>query len=201
MKNKNALATLLVCVLLLLAAGISFAIFNYSGNSSANTINTGKISFVYTEPSNSYVLEDALPILDSDGILQNNYFEFTVSSSVSAPGNITIPYQVSLTPKPVDTGFKALPNSAIRVYLTEVNDNIETAVVSPTGLISLDIPAKRTDSFVIYESTMNHSTATQISKTYRLRAWLTNSLDTSLFEGDDQYQYKFVINIDAESQE
>ena len=61
MKHKKLLIICLFVVLLAIVAGVSFAIFNYSSTSSENTIASGKINFTYTEPSNSYVIDNALP--------------------------------------------------------------------------------------------------------------------------------------------
>ena len=57
-KNKKILIPIKsILLLLILVAGITFAAFNYSNdNPNTNNINSGHISFVYTEPSNKYVV-------------------------------------------------------------------------------------------------------------------------------------------------
>ena len=79
-KKKIIISSIFLGGLLVLMVGVSFAIFDYKDISSLNTIDLGRISMSYTEPSNSYILENALPMSNSEGKNQNNYFEFIVTS-------------------------------------------------------------------------------------------------------------------------
>ena len=82
-QNKRILIPIgSILLLIVLLAGVSFAVFNYSNdNANNNDINSGHISMTYTEPSNEYVVENALPMKDAEGISSTNYFEFSVTTT------------------------------------------------------------------------------------------------------------------------
>ena len=102
-QNKKILIPITsILLLLVLLAGVSFAVFNYSNNNAGNNgINSGHISMTYTEPSNEYIVENALPIKDEEGINSTNYFEFSVTTKVpindTDDEGVSIPYEISIT--------------------------------------------------------------------------------------------------------
>ncbi len=199
-ENFKKYSTVYIVVLLLLViVGISYAIFAVTNLSNENTINLGQISMSYTEPENALVLENALPMADAEGIAQTNYFEFKVMTHATTDADdsngLTIPYEINLGEITVDSDKQALTKDQIKVYLTKVVSGSEEEVVGPILLSNLT--ESSTSDLNIYQARDIHRNAgSEITTTYRLRAWIDENVDSSLF-GSVIYQYKFRVNINS----
>ena len=67
-KKKDFILILIVFVLLIAIAGISYAAFSFAGaGQKLNTITTGAISMEYVESTNVVSMNNALPTTDSTG--------------------------------------------------------------------------------------------------------------------------------------
>ena len=87
-------------LLIIAIIGVSYAAFRFTGEGQrVNTITTGSITMTYTETDNVINLEGALPTTDRTGKTLSDYFEFTVSSSIS--GDVNINYEISAKRKVV----------------------------------------------------------------------------------------------------
>ncbi len=199
-ENFKKYSTVYIVILLLLViVGVSYAIFAVTNLSDVNTINLGQISMSYTEPDNALVLENALPMGDAEGIAQSNYFEFRVMTHATTNANdsngLTIPYEINLGEIEVDADKQALTKEQIKVYLTKVVSGTEEGVVGPILLSNLS--ESSTSDLNIYQARDTHRNAgSEITTTYRLRAWIDEDVDSSIF-GSQIYQYKFRVNINS----
>ena len=199
-ENFKKYSTVYIVILLLLViVGISYAIFAVTNLSDVNTINLGQISMSYTEPENALVLENALPMGDAEGIAQSNYFEFKVmthaTTNADDSNGLTIPYEINLGEIEVDADKQALTKEQIKVYLTKVVSGTEEGVVGPILLSNLS--ESSTSDLNIYQARDTHRNAgSEITTTYRLRAWIDEDVDSSIF-GSQIYQYKFRVNINS----
>ena len=199
-ENFKKYSTVYIVVLLLLViVGVSHAIFAVTNLSDENTINLGQISMSYTEPDNALVLENALPMGDAEGMAQSNYFEFKVMTHATTDADdsngLTIPYEINLGEITVDADKQALTKDQIKVYLTKVVSGSEEEVVGPILLSNLT--ESSTSNLNIYQARDIHRNAgSEITTTYRLRAWIDENVDSSIF-GSQVYQYKFRVNINS----
>ena len=199
-ENFKKYSTVYIVILLLLViVGISYAIFAVTNLSDENTINLGQISMSYTEPDNALVLENALPMGDAEGIAQSNYFEFKVMTHATTDADdsngLTIPYEINLGEIEVDADKQALTKNQIKVYLTKVVSGSEEEVVGPILLSNLS--ESSTSDLNIYQARDTHRNAgSEITTTYRLRAWIDEAVDSSIF-GSQIYQYKFRVNVNS----
>ena len=199
-ENFKKYSTVYIVILLLLVIiGVSYAIFAVTNLSDVNTINLGQISMSYTEPDNALVLENALPMGDAEGIAQSNYFEFKVMTHATTDADdsngLTIPYEINLGEIEVDADKQALTKDQIKVYLTKVVGGSEEEVVGPILLSNLS--ESSTSNLNIYQARDVHRNAgSEITTTYRLRAWIDEDVDSSIF-GSQVYQYKFRVNINS----
>ena len=153
----------------------------------------------YTESENALVLENALPMGDAEGMAQSNYFEFKVMTHVTTDADdsngLTIPYEINLGEITVDADKQALTKDQIKVYLTKVVSGSEEEVVGPILLSNLT--ESSTSNLNIYQARDIHRNAgSEITTTYRLRAWIDEDVDSSIF-GSQVYQYKFRVNINS----
>ena len=197
-KKKMLVTSLLLVALVLLVGGIAYAMFTYSENSNDNTINTGNISMSFTEPSNAYTLTDALPMADEAAKSTLDPFEFTITSHATTKASdtegIEIPYEINLTPLAVDEGKTAIPETSLKVYVTEGGN----PVLGVTKISALQQSTVRSDSKVLFIGKHLHKeNQGLISKTYKLIAWIDEKFDLS-DSSTTSYQYKFKINVNSE---
>ena len=199
-ENFKKYSTVYIVVLLLLVIiGVSYAIFAVTNLSNENTISLGQISMSYTEPENALVLENALPMGNAEGMAQSNYFEFKVMTHATTDaddsGGLIIPYEINLGEIETDADKQALTKDQIKVYLTKVVSGSEEKVVGPILLSNLT--ESSTSDLNIYQARDIHRNAdSEITTTYRLRAWIDEDVDSSIF-GSQVYQYKFRVNINS----
>ena len=183
-KKKNLMAVLGLLGIAAITIGTAYAWFSYSRNGSKeNSISAGTIKLHYQEGNRRIELSDAVPMTDSQGMAQTNYFDFTVTSETSS--TIEIPYYVTVRRS---SDSETTLDSHVKVYLTKVDGNIETPVVlaankytpkfSELGTYTnpnITIPASEKPLF----STTVPINSSNYSQTYRLRMWIDESANFS----------------------
>ena len=168
-KKENIVIIVVLIVMVLAIIGVSYAAFNYSKTGTkVNSITTGSITMTYTETDNVINLSGALPTTDKTGKALSDYFEFTVSSSIT--GDVNINYEIS-----VKKESGTLDNQYIKLYLTRVTDNGEEELMTPETYneetSSNSYTGRPANEMSLYTSSMNSSE----SNTYRLRMYVDES--------------------------
>ena len=194
MKENNSKQVLLsvlgVAILVVAVVGVSFAAFSYSKTGEqVNTITTGTITMSYSEDTNGINLIDALPMTDEQGKAlagENNVFEFTVGATIT--GTTTINYAVTATKEP----GSSLDDTAVKVYLTDINSGGDTEVLAPTKVSALqkttsDVSGAPNDQYKLTSGTFNTTT----TKKYRLRMWVADDYSSLGTSGT----YKLRVNV------
>ena len=181
-KKKQIIITLIAIIsLIVITVGVTYAFFNYAKEGTTdNTIQTGSITFLYTEVNGvgkGISLTDAYPIADSIGKVQvgeGKVFDFKVTSNISMNSNIG--YQVTARKKTGST----LANSAVKVYLTEVNGTEQELLLSKySELDQTDkVDSNKFDERILYEATVPANTS-NYEKNFRLRMWVSDDTDFS----------------------
>jgi len=183
MRNNNKtliMSILAILSIVLVTLGISLAFFNYIGEGvQENSITTGSITFIYTETSgvgNGINIEDAFPISDEEGIKEERYFDFKIESKVSRSD---IEYEIVAEP----TINSTLPLDAIKLYLTEVNDEDETVLESCLDNNKVKTLDQYNDTTIenakgktIYQETILRNTK-GYTKNFRVRLWVNEDID------------------------
>ena len=215
-KNKNIISVVLLIVMLFLIGGISYAAYTYVNTGGANTINTGQITMSYAEPSNALEIQEALPISDINGKEQTNYFEFTVTTHATTneddTSGIIIPYEINIeklensyyctdninVTEDTCTGEwiqrPELGNDKVKVYLTKVENNEEEELV--TKKIS-ELPKSTLNgvaSYIYSTSNLHRQAGPNKTTIYRLRIWIDEETNPSLFNGKEEYRLRVNIN-------
>ena len=117
-KGKRIIALVAVLGIILITAGATYAWFSYSkSGAKENTISAGSITFHYKESSQGLTLDDAVPMTDSQGMAQTDYFDFTITSNTSS--TVDIPYYITARRSGTGTNM----DNVVKVYLTKVDDN------------------------------------------------------------------------------
>ena len=199
-KKKQVLLTLLgVISLIVITVGVTYAFFNYAKEGTTdNTIQTGSITFLYTEVSGvgkGISLTEAYPVADSIGKVQvgeGKVFDFKVTSNISM--NYSIGYQVTVRKKTGST----LDDSAVKVYLTEVNGTEQELLLSKYSELSQTdrVDANKYTEKVLYESRVPANTS-NYEKNFRLRMWVSD--DTDFTDGSmNDKTFTLTVNVYAD---
>ena len=199
-KKKQIIITLVAIIsLIVITVGVTYAFFNYSRTGTTdNVVKTGGITFLYTEVSGvgkGISLTEAYPIADSIGKVQvgeGKVFDFKVTSNISM--NSSIGYQVTARKKTGST----LANSAVKVYLTEVNGTEQELLLSKySELDQTDkVDSSKFDERILYEATVPANTA-NYEKNFKLRMWVSDDTDFSDGSMNDK-TFTLTVNVYAD---
>ena len=199
-KKKQIIITLIAIIsLIVITVGVTYAFFNYAKEGTTdNTIQTGSITFLYTEVSGvgkGISLTEAYPVADSIGKVQTGegkIFDFKVTSNISMNSNID--YQVTARKKTDST----LANSAVKVYLTEVNGTEQELLLSKySELDQTDkVDSSKFDERILYEATVPANTS-NYEKNFRLRMWVSDDTDFSDGSMNDK-TFTLTVNVYAD---
>ena len=199
-KKKQIIITLIAIIsLIVITVGVTYAFFNYAKEGTTdNTIQTGSITFLYTEVSGvgkGISLTEAYPVADSIGKVQvgeGKIFDFKVTSNISMNSNIG--YQVTARKKTGST----LANSAVKVYLTEVNGTEQELLLSKYSELSQTdkVDSSKFDERILYEATVPANTS-NYEKNFRLRMWVSDDTDFSDGSMNDK-TFTLTVNVYAD---
>ena len=199
-KKKQIIITLIAIIsLIVITVGVTYAFFNYAKEGTTdNTIQTGSITFLYTEVSGvgkGISLTEAYPVADSIGKVQvgeGKVFDFKVTSNISMNSNIG--YQVTARKKTGST----LDDSAVKVYLTEVNGTEQELLLSKYSELSQTdrVDSSKFDERILYEATVPANTA-NYEKNFRLRMWVDENTDFSDGSMNDK-TFTLTVNVYAD---
>ena len=177
MKTKNnnfkSTALIILCVIILILAviGVSYAAIFYSKmGEKVNRVTTGTMTMSYSENTNGINITNASPISDAVGQNlndENQYFDFTVSASMS--GSTIINYTITA----IREADSTLPDNAVKVYLTSINNGNESQVLEPTKISDLQVTSLNREGapdgqFILLNSNFNKTE----TRNYRLRMWV-----------------------------
>ena len=199
-KNKQIIITLIAIIsLMVITVGVTYAFFNYAKEGTTdNVVKTGEITFLYTEVSGvgkGISLTEAYPVADSIGKVQvgeGKVFDFKVTSNISMNSNIG--YQVTARKKTGST----LANSAVKVYLTEVNGTEQELLLSKYSELSQTdkVDSSKFDERILYEATVPANTS-NYEKNFRLRMWVSD--DTDFTDGSmNDKTFTLTVNVYAD---
>ena len=178
--SKNILLSVIgVAILFVAVVGITYAIFVFTGNGNKkNTISTGTISMLYTESSNVISINNAMPMSDSVGKIQNEYFDFSVSAKIKGKASINYEVRAIRTDK---TDINRLPDNQVNIYLEKQDSNRYVPVMEPKTFIptstTLDNTYVNNDSMLLYKGTITSNGDISVEDKYRLRIWLKENTE------------------------
>ena len=196
MENNNSKEVLLsvlgIAILVVAVVGVSFAAFNFSQSGNVeNNITTGTINMTYSEPENGINLVNALPMSDEQGMLlsgNNQYFDFTIDTTINGSGSTTINYAITAV-----KGDSTVDDSAIKVYLTSMDNTADSEILAPTKISELSVTTGSENyqapsgEFILTTGTLTNS----VSHSYRLRMWVADDFSTLTSSGE----YRLKVNV------
>ena len=193
MKEKESQELLLsvfgVAILIIVITGITYAVFRYTSKSEKiNLITTSAIKMSYVESNTNVIsINNALPISDYIGKKQSDYFDFTLSSTIT--GIMTINYDI--VANRIDTENEIDPKK-IKVYLEKKESGEYKEVLTPTNFSETSEKQMLLfkDSFINTENK-----TTEFSYNYRFRMWMDEKEQLE----DIAKSFKVRINVYAET--
>ena len=189
-KKKLTMIALSVFALAIVTLG-TYALWSQISTTRENTISTGQVKMSYTEV-NELALSNALPMKDEDGKKQTKYFDFKVLSYIKTNANDNtkrkLNYNVILEPLTVTN---ALSNNEVKVYLTKIENGVETEVIQPTTIDKLNNYILKSQ-----EETFSNNKG-EVTTSYRIRTWIDYNVNPDKFN-NKSYSYKFRVNVNNE---
>ena len=163
-KQKVIMLITLITGILLVTTGITYSLFTSSKISKNSSLVVGDVYMNYNE-TNELTIENAMPSSTFD---KTKYFEFTVTGK-NTTTNKDIWYEIVLNHgNNHETRTERIKDSLLKFRLTSVDNNVETEIFTDKSYSSL--LNKR-----IYVDTINKNTTSEVTKTYRLYMWVSNS--------------------------
>ncbi len=193
--KKNSLYVLFILMtgMVFLAGGISYALISYQGMGEKEiSISTNGIAFKYKEGSRKIQLNDAMPMTDSEGKAQLNYFEFDLSGYTDQ--NYEIPYDITLRKSKNSADI----DNAVKLYLTSVDKNgneteiILTNYANINKYINENIDLSNHTEKLLYSSKVSSNTS--FSQKFRLRMWISYDVDFTQ-EKYNNAKYDLTVNV------
>lgn len=197
-ENKRSLSSIIkivlfILILLIAIFGVSYAGYTWRHNGTlTNQISTDNISLDFLESNDNIIsITNALPMTDAEGKIQGDVFDFAVTSKTKK--NVSISYTLSVGKLATDTGFTALNDSDIKIYLEDYAGNI---LLNPTLISNLS-------NYNFYSGSQQHSVSNEtVQDKFKLRVWIDESKtnDAKSWTTSTKLQYKFKVNINAQEQ-
>ena len=196
--SKKVLIVFLIMLgLTLITGGISYAFYSYSKTGSTeSTITSGKVTLHYSEESMAGIsLLEMFPMSDTQG-KQQQYFEFKITSDTTS---FQIPYII--TARMQGSAANRIPEEYITVYLTEVNNGVETEKVLAKYSELTNVSKNNHIEQQLFATSVPTNTS-NYEKTYRLRMWLNTDANFSPIEENGVQTYPlnnktFEIKVDV----
>lgn len=202
-QKKEIMISIITIILLVIAViGVTYAAFTFTGHGTKeNKLSTGEVEFSYYEKTNGISIVNAEPISDSVGKMlvesdvdkgiENGYFDFTISSSVSGDA---VRYEIygvedSSLPDAMDSEYVKvyLTNADTEEAMTGYTDVVPTFKSLPPADASQDDDARR-----LYYGSFDHGVGIH---RYRLRIWVSD--EYTLNDVTKTFQMK--VNVKASS--
>ena len=189
-KKKLTMIGLSIFALAIVTLG-TYALWSQISTTMENTISTGQVKMSYTEV-NELTLNNALPMKDEDGKKQTNYFDFKVLSYIKTNANDNtkrkLNYNVILEPLTVTN---PLSDNEVKVYLTKIENGVETEVITPTTIDKLN------NYILKQQEEVFSNNKGEVTTSYRIRAWIDYDVNPDKFN-NKSYSYKFRVNVNNE---
>lgn len=201
MENSDSKEILLsifgIALLVLAVAGISYAVFTFSEvGKRENVISTGSLSLSFIESSENIIhINNALPMSDSVGKVQNEYFDFSLEAVMK--GSSTIYYEIRAKQVEVEDTIDA---SKVKFYLEKEKASSYQEVLKPTNFNTSNKSSVNNDdvdlsSMLLYSDnfTNNLGRSQKMVDRYRLRIWIDENSPVE----NTKKNFKFKVNVYA----
>ena len=176
MKNnkKIIIITSIILGVLILTISLTYAVFSMSKTGQNSNLVVGDVYMHYANGNKSINLANVMPSETYDA---TSFFEFTIDGK-NTTTNKDIWYEIILKHGDDLTGKTRIKDNLLKFTLTETKNGTTTTVFD--GRSYGDLTNKR-----IWVNTINKNTTSEVSITYRLYMWISNTTNIGNTEGVD----------------
>ncbi len=176
MKNnkKTILITSIILGVLILTISLTYAVFSMSKTGQNSSLVVGDVYMHYANGNKSINLANVMPSETYDA---TSFFEFTIDGK-NTTTNKDIWYEIILKHGDVVSGKTRIKDNLLKFTLTETKNGTTTTVFD--GRSYGDLTNKR-----IWVNTINKNTTSEVSITYRLYMWISNTTNIGNTEDVD----------------
>ena len=182
--KKIIIITSIILGVLILTISLTYALFTISKTGKNSSLVVGDIYMHYANGSKAINLANVMP---SDTYDATSFFEFTIDGK-NTTTNKDIWYEIILKHGDEVSGKTRIKDNLLKFTLTETKDGTTTTVFD--GRSYNDLTSKR-----IWVNTINKNTTSEVSITYRLYMWISNT--TVIGNVDQDYTMEEWKNIFA----
>lgn len=176
-KNSNKSFAIVLTIIILLLIGIIIAgiiIFNTSAKKIIEEEENGAdIILNYSSNDSGLQINNAKPKKDADGIVNGEYFDFSIETLLDNAEKIE--YEISVVKDEINS---TISDEDIRIYLEKEKEGTYTMVFGPEKFTPLKKDSKfgsKKGSMPLIEVKKNNST----TDNYRLKMWLSEKATTN----------------------
>mgnify|MGYP004611353889 CR=1 FL=1 len=176
MKNnkKTIIITSIILGVLILTISLTYAVFSMSKTGQNSNLVVGDVYMHYANGNKSINLTSVMPSETYDA---TSFFEFTIDGK-NTTTNKDIWYEIILKHGDEVSGKTRIKDNLLKFTLTETKNGTTTTVFD--GRSYNDLTSKR-----IWVNTINKNTTSEVSITYRLYMWISNTTNIGNTEGVD----------------
>ena len=176
MKNnkKTILITSIILGVLILTISLTYAVFSMSKTGQNSNLVVGDVYMHYANGNKSINLANVMPSETYDA---TSFFEFTIDGK-NTTTNKDIWYEIILKHGDEVSGKTRIKDNLLKFTLTETKNGTTTTVFD--GRSYGNLTNKR-----IWVNTINKNTTSEVSITYRLYMWISNTTNIGNTEGVD----------------
>ena len=176
MKNnkKIIIITSIILGVLILTISLTYAVFSMSKTSKNSNLVVGDVYMHYANGNKSINLANVMPSETYDA---TSFFEFTIDGK-NTTTNKDIWYEIILKHGDEVSGKTRIKDNLLKFTLTETKNGTTTTVFD--GRSYGNLTNKR-----IWVNTINKNTTSEVSITYRLYMWISNTTNIGNTEGVD----------------
>ena len=179
LKNKYLLLGVFsILILVLIQTSYAFFVADFRGQKDV-IISTPGLKFTFKESGTALNLDQNSILSDIKGKVSNNYFDFEVKFYDDDASNGTVKYWVYLK---IDSENSTLSPEIIKYYLTDQENNM---ITGPGAIEDLNRYGSIEDAKVLHENTITSSNSALIVHKYRLRAWIDETYEASIYEPEE----------------
>lgn len=167
-KRQTFVVVASVCALIMVFAGVSYALFQKNLQGSDLVINTGTLKITFHE--GTVITDDLVPMSDSDGKTNGNSYTFTVDNS----GSLNVKYQIQIYNDKSATGT-LVPHQYVMLSLDGGNPVKLSDLTKDSGTSESDYV------YVLGTGTIAAKTGSDTpSNTHTVRVWIKSDAPASI---------------------
>ena len=182
--KKIIIITSIILGVLILTISLTYAVFSMSKTGQNSNLVVGDVYMHYANGNKSINLANVMPTETYDA---TSFFEFTIDGK-NTTTNKDIWYEIILKHGDEVSGKTRIKDNLLKFTLTETKNGTTTTVFD--GRSYNDLTSKR-----IWVNTINKNTTSEVSITYRLYMWISNT--TVIGNVDQDYTMEEWKNIFA----